>query len=459
MKNKKLLIYLGIGLVVLVIFMIIGKKAGWIGEEYLTKVSTEQVEKRSIVEIITANGKVQPEVEIRLSPEVSGEIVALEIIEGQQVKEGQLLLKINPKIYLSLIDRMEATVNTSKSNLANSKAMRAQVKAQFKQSERAYNRSKKLWNEKAIADSEYESVLSAYEVAQANVEASEQSVNAAAFQVKSSEASLKEAHENLSKTTIYAPMSGTVSRLNVEKGERVVGTAQMAGTEVLRIANLNLMEVKVDVNENDIVRVSLNDTAIVEVDAYLGRKFRGLVTEIANSANTQGTSADQVTNFEVKIRILHESYKDLIPVDNPTYSPFRPGMSATVDIQTMTRYNILTIPIQAVTVRADSTGTAKDDENKIQEVSNSTVKDEKDKKKTEVKIEPFEVVFLYADGKVQMQKVKTGIQDNLYIEITKGLTDSSEVVVAPYSAIAKKLKHDMKVEKVEKEELFERKKE
>lgn len=416
MKKKKTLRYLIIITILFIVLAVVGKKAGWFGEVHTYKVSTEKVSTKTIIETITANGKIQPETEVKISPDVSGEIVELYVIEGQEIKEGDLLLKIKPDIYLSNLDRMEATLNSAKAQLA-------QTEAQMVDKESTYNRMKKLWQSKTISDSEFEAAESAYLMAKANVDA-------ARFSVKSSEASLKEARENLNKTTIYSPISGTISQLNVEKGERVVGTAQMAGTEMLRIANLYLMEVKVDVNENDIVHVSYGDTAIIEVDAYLDEEFKGIVTEIANSANTAGIATDQVTNFEVKIRILPDSYKHLLPDGNPNYYPFRPGMSATVDIQTHTAYNVLSVPIQAVTTRMD------------------TLKE----KEKEEKIE--EIVFVYKEGKVFQTKVKTGVQDNEYIEITEGLTIDDEVVSAPYSAISKKLKDLMTVERVEKEALF-----
>jgi len=295
--------------------------------------------------------------------------------------------------------------------------------------------------------------LSQYEVAKAEVEAAEENVNSAIFSVKSSEAALKESQENLTKTTIYAPMSGTLSMLNVEKGERVVGTAQMAGTELLRIANLDKMEVIVSVNENDIVRVEYGDTALIEVDAYLDKKFKGIVTEIANSANVSGMGSDQVTNFDVKVLILKESYADLIPKDNPKFYPFRPGMSATVDIQTQSVYNVLCAPIQSVTVRQDSTKMAKKDkkaksgeEDEFEEEGKETVVTDMSQMK--------EVVFVINKGVVVMKYVKPGIQDNNYIEILEGISLDDEIIVAPYSAISKKLEAGMKVEIVAKEKLF-----
>ncbi len=451
MKKNKLLKYLIIAAVVLITLAIIGKNAGWFGKEKVVKVSTELAQKRTIIEIITANGKIQPETEVKLSPEVSGEIVLLNVIEGQEVKAGDLLVKINPEIYLSGIARMEASLNSAKSNLANSKARLAQTRAQFTKADLSYKRNKKLWEDKAISDSEFETAQSNYDVAKADVDAAKESVNSARYNVMSTDASLRESRENLAKTTLYAPMSGTISRLNVEVGERVLGTIQMAGTELLRIANLNLMEVKVDVNENDIVRVESGDTAIIEVDAYLGKKFKGVVTEIANSASVAGSGTDQVTNFEVKILILKTSYKELIPENKKNFYPFRPGMSATTDIQTNTKYNVLTIPIQSVTTRKDTTGTTKGKKSGMQKVENFEKDDTKKKKKDE---KPLIVVFEHEDGKALLKIVETGIQDDNYIEIVSGLTDSAEVITAPYSLISKKLKKGMLVEKVDKDKLF-----
>jgi len=462
MKKKKLLIYGGILLIVLIIFTIIGKKAGWIGKGFVTKISTELPSQRTIVEIITANGKVQPETEVKISADVSGEIVELYVKEGQEIKQGDLLAKIKPDTYLSNLDRMEAALNSSKSNVTTAKARLVQIKAQYLLTEQSYNRNKKLFDQGAISQSEFESAQSSYDIGKAQVDAAEQDVSTASYSVKSSEASLKEAKENLSKTSIFAPMSGTISKLNVEKGERVVGTIQMAGTEIMRIANLNKMEVIVNVNENDIVRVKANDTALIEIDAYLNHKFKGIVREIANSANSSNIgSTDQVTNFEVKISILADSYQDLIPKDKPNYYPFRPGMSATVDIQTKTKYSVLSVPIQCVTTRIDSTGTTEEKNSFVQgeEGDNQTdnANEKKENKKTDItkKEEPKEVVFVYNNGVVKMIYVKTGIQDNNYIEILTGLNEKDDVVSAPYNVISKKLKDKMKVEKVEKEKLFE----
>ena len=447
--KKRIIWILIIFVVVALIVGIVAKKKGWIGKAEETKVATEKVTKRTIVEVVSANGKIAPEFEVKLSPDVSGEVIELYVKEGDLIKSGQLLAKINPEIYLSNYDRTIAAFNTSQANLANSKAQLAQVKSQFINAKSSFDRNDKLHSQKTISDAEFESSKANYEVALAQVEAGEQSVKAAAFNVKNAEAGVKESKENLSKTSIYAPVAGTISKLNIEKGERVAGASQFgSGTEILRIANLLTMEVKVSVNENDIVRVALNDTALVEVDAYLNRKFKGIVTEISTSANTVGVSADQVTNFDVKIRLLLDSYKDLISADKPNDSPFRPGMSATVDIQTASKVNVLTLPIQAITSRADTSKVAAP---KVEKEGGQAQDDEKTKKKVEV---VQEYVFMYDNGIAKMVKVKTGIQDNMYIQVIEGLKEGQEIITAPYRAVSKKLKDGDKVKKVDPKDLY-----
>jgi HlyD family secretion protein len=317
--------------------------------------------------------------------------------------------------------------------MANAKAMMVQVEARFEQGRLSFNRNKKLWEERTISESEWEAAQSSFEVSRAEVTAAQQSVASSEYSVHSAEASLKEANENLVKTSVYAPMDGTVSLLNVEKGERVVGTEMMSGTEMLRVANLDRMEVLTEVNENDIVRVKMNDSALVEVDAFPDRKFKGLVTEIANSATTTGLTTDQVTNFEVKILLLKESYQDLIEKGN--LHPFRPGMSASVDIMTESKVQVLTVPLQSVTLMTDSLANA------------DSVRALDDKS------EAREIVFIYDNGKAATRPVKTGIQDNNYIEIISGLDENAEVVTAPYHVITKKLKDGALLKKVSKEEL------
>ena len=423
MKTNKILKIIGIITVLLIVLAFAGKRLGWFGKAETYKVAVEQGKLRSIIETINANGKIHPVTEVKISPDVSGEIVELYVKEGEYVKAGKLLAKIKPDIYISARDRAQASLNSAKARLE-------QVNASYVQAKLSFDRSNKLWEQKTISKSEIEQAEASYKMAKADV-------SAAIASVKSAEASLNEARENLIKTTLYAPIAGTIYGLNVEKGERVVGTAMMSGTEMMRIADLNMMEVVVEVNENDIVRVMLNDTANVEVDAYLDHEFNGVVTEIANSATTTGISVDQVTSFNVKIFLLKESYIDLISDGNTI--PFRPGMSATVDIQTETKYNILSIPIQAVTTRSDTIPTDSEDES----VQGS---DEKIK----------EVVFVVNEDKTisLMKEVETGIQDNNFIEIVSGIIEEEKVIIAPYSAISKKLNDSTLIEIVSKEELF-----
>jgi len=419
MKTNKILKFLLPIVIVLIIFAVVGKKQGWFGKALTVKVAVENAEKRQIVETVTANGKIQPEKEVKISPDVSGEIVELTIKEGDQVVKGQLLLRIKPDTYISQKDRSTAAISSARARLA-------QAEAQFTQADLSFKRNKQLYDEQTISKSEFEQSQSAYTVAKSEVDA-------AKFSIISAEASLKEANENLLKTSIYAPMSGTVSMLLVELGERVAGTNLMAGTELMRIADLSRMEAQVEVNENDIVRVDIGDTALIEVDAYLDTKFKGIVTEIANSAKTTGVSADQVTNFDVKILVLPESYSKLI--ENGGSNPFRPGMSATVDIQTELKKDILTVPIQSVTTRTDTTKTS-----------------------VTLSKEDIRTLVFITDGTYAIAKdVKTGVQDNNYIEILSGISAGDQVVSAPFSAISKKLSDSTLVEVVKKEVLFKEK--
>lgn len=415
MKNNKILKYLIIAVVILLIFAVVGKKAGWFGKAATVKVAVEYAERREITEAISANGKIQPEKEVKITPDVSGEIVELTVKEGDPVVKGQLLLRIKPDIYISQKDRSIAAISSARARLA-------QTEAQFTQAELSFNRSKQLFDEQTISKSDFEQAVASYNVAKSEVDASK-------FSVISSEASLKEANDNLIKTSIYSPMTGTVSMLLVELGERVAGTNLMAGTDIMRIADLSRMEAQVEVNENDIVRISLGDTALIEVDAYLDQKFKGIVTEIANSAKTTGVSADQVTNFDVKILVLPSSYENLAQKGG---NPFRPGMSASVDIQTESKPGILTVPIQAVTTRTDTTKAA-----------------------VSITDEDIRTIVFVTDGTYAFAKdVKTGIQDNNYIEILSGIEDSARVVSFPFSAISKKLSDSTLVEIVKKENLY-----
>jgi HlyD family secretion protein len=452
-KNKKLYWIIGAGAIVILVILIVMKRNGTIGPSQNVKVATDMVAKRTIVETVSANGKIQPETEVKLSPDVSGEIIELDVKEGDVIKKGQILAKINPEIYRSTLDRVIGALNSSKANLANSKARVAQVNAQFINAKNSFDRSKKLYDQKAISSSEYDQAVSTFEQAKAEVTAAEENVKASEFGVNSADASVKEANENFTKTTIFAPCDGIISKLDVEKGERVAGASQFSsGTEIMRIANMDLMRVNVSVNENDIVRVKLGDTALIEVDSYLNRKFKGLVTEIATSANTVGLTADQVTNFDVKVRILKESYADLQPKDQPTYSPFRPGMSANVDIRTKKVENVLTVPIQSVTTRVDSTKIKLASAVKKDAKPNSNQDDQNAKK---VDDPQQEIVFIYVNGVAKLVKVKTGVQDNSNIQILSGLNEKDEVISAPYAIVTKSLKDGDKVSKVDKAKLYE----
>lgn len=445
--------------IILIVFAVIGKKAGWFGGQDKKQVVVEQVEKRDITEIVSASGKIQPEVEVKISPDVSGEIVELNVKEGDRVKKGQLLVRILPDIYQSYVDRSVATMNATKANSENAKSRLVQAQSQFDKAKLTFDRNKKLYDEKLISASEWETIKSAFEVAKAEVDAAEQSLSGADFNVRSAEASVKEAQDNLRKTSIFAPVDGTISKLNVEKGERVVGTSQMAGTEMMTLANLSEMEVNVDVNENDIVRVNSGDTATIEVDAYLGKKFKGVVTEVANSANISGLSVDQVTNFTVKVRILRESYESISDPEHPGRAVFNPGMSATVDIMTKQARSVLSVPIQAVTTRDTASGTSKTatgaEKEGMQDEEAVQVKNEKEEKTLKTQdAKEVECVFVLENNNVKLVPVEIGIQDNNYIEIKKGLNVSQKVVSAPYSAIAKLLKDGDAVEVVKKDQLY-----
>ncbi len=413
MKKKKILVIV-ISVLVLIAFLIGGKKAGWFGKaDNLKQVEVALLEKMNLIETVSATGKIQPEVEVKLSSEVSGEIIELPIKEGQRVEKGDLLVKINPDLYQSSLQRSQASYQNIKANLE-------QAKASLKEAEANYNRNKTLFEKGVISQSEWDAVLSRYEVAQATKKS-------AYFNVQSAAATVNEAKDNLGRTTIYSPMSGTISKLDAELGERVVGTQQMAGTEILRVANLNEMEVEVDVNENDIVKINVGDSAIVEVDAYLDKKFKGLVTAISNSAN-DALSADQVTNFKVKVKILKESYADLLAGKGENYSPFRPGMTATVDIITNNKKDILAVPISAIVIKTDTTK------------SNTSGLDDK----------TYEAVFVKEEGKAKLQAIKTGIQDETNIEIIEGLKEGDKIITGPYSLVTKKLKDGHAVEEIKK---------
>ncbi|MBC7890598.1 MAG: efflux RND transporter periplasmic adaptor subunit [Sphingobacteriaceae bacterium] len=435
---------LGVLIIVLLGGLMAAKSAGWIGQPTSTEVTFATVGTSDITERVSASGKVQPEIEVKITPDVPGEIIALNVAEGDSVTKGQLLLKIRPDNYESLLARARATVNQTKANYEQTRSAIAQTEARLVRATADFNRNKKLYADKVISDSDYETSDANFRVAKQDVESARANVEAARFNVQSAEAGLRDASENLRKTTIYAPSSGTVSKLAVEFGERVVGTSQMAGTELLRIANLNNMEVRVNVNENDIVRVSLGDTVLIDVDAYTysGRKFKGIVTEMANTANGSGglsaasTSTDAVTEFEVKIRILRSSYRDLIDPKNKKAFPLRPGMTASVEIITERKPGVLSVPIAAVTTRGDASG--KPAAEPTEGDDNAQPTPEVAKGKTNEK--PQEVVFVRNGTKVQLRKVKTGISDFENIEIREGLKKGEVVVSGPFLVVSKRLK-------------------
>ena len=404
--------YIIIGGIILVIALTVASAKGWLGKtETGKKVYTQKVQRLDIVETVTGSGKVHPEREVKISSDVSGEIIELPVKEGQQVKKGDLLVKINPDLYQSGLKRAQASVQNARANLSQAEARLISAKQDFE-------RNKQLFAKGIISKADYDKAETNYKVAVANKKAAQFAVNTAL-------ANLSEAKDNLARTTIYAPISGTISRLNVELGERVVGTKQMTGTEIMRIANLNNMEAEVDINENDIVKIKVGDSARIDVDAYLKEQFKGVITEIANSAANRAGAGDQITNFKVKIRILPESYKHLTEGKPANYSPFRPGMTTSVDIISNIKKNVLAVPISAVTVRSDTTAHPKKDINTGDE--------------------NFEVVFVNDNGKAKIKVVETGIQDDNNIEIIKGLKEGDEIITGPYNLVSKKLKNGDKI--------------
>lgn len=436
------------------------KSQGWIGQPVAEEVVFASAKKTDIIEKVTASGKVQPEVEVKISPDVPGEIIGLYVEEGDSVIKGQLLAKIRPDNYEALLARADAAVNSSKANLEQARSGLSQAEARLVRATTDYNRNKKLYADKVISEADFENIEANYRVAKQDVETAKANVEAARFNVQSADAGLRDARENLRKTTIYAPSSGTISKLSVELGDRVVGTSQMAGTEMMRIANLNNMEVRVNVNENDIVRVSLNDSVIIDVDAYTssGRKFKGIVTEIASTANGSGSlsaaaaSTDAVTEFEVKIRILRDSYRDLIGRRNKKDIPFRPGMTASVEIITDRKADVLSVPIAAVTTRGNDKKEAENTESDNNSGS-TTTQQKKPLKREEAK----EIVFVHSAGKAVLREVKTGISDFENIEILSGLKEGEEIISGPFLAVSKKLKNgDLVKKKVEKTESTEK---
>jgi HlyD family secretion protein len=439
--------YILISLGALILLIIIAKATGLIGKPQLTQVATEKATVRTISETVSASGKIKPHVEVKISPEVSGEVVELPIKEGDVVKKGQLLCKIRPDILKSGFDRAVASYNTQRASVGNSGQMLKQAQATFDNQSSIYKRDKALYENKVLTTAEFEAARASYEGAKANLEASKQNVIGSTYGLAQSSASVKEARDNLAKTTIYSPVDGVVSKLSIQKGERVLGTQQFAGTEIMTISDLSQLDVNVDVNENDINRIKLGDSSKIQVDAFLGKDFTGIVTEIGSSANVVGTNADQVTNFTVKVRISPDSYKNLLVKTAENPSPFRPGLTATVDINT-NHAKSLAVPIQSVTTREQKKAPANGPGN------NNNNNQAQDDTKPQIAAPIKEYVFVYRAGKVKQVMVTTGIQDDTYIQILSGLKAGDEVVSAPFATISKLLNDNMTVEKVDKSKLF-----
>jgi HlyD family secretion protein len=416
-KKSNKLIYILLGVVIVVIaFAVIGKNAGWIGGEKELQVEVQEAKLTTIIEKVSASGIIEPEIEVKLSPDVAGEIIELNVNEGDSVKAGTLLVKIRPDNFISALDRTRANLNQQQANLAQARANLKRAEALFKRAELDFKRNETLYKDNVISTADFERIQAEFASAKNDLDAATQNVLGSEFIVKSAQATVNEAAENLRLTNVYAPVNGIVSKLLVEKGERVVGTQQMAGTEMMRIADLTRMEVRVNVNENDIIRISKGDTALIDVDSYSAKatKFKGVVTSIANSANTK-SSPDAVTEFEVKIRILNESYAELV-TEKMKY-PFRPGMTATVDIITQKKENVLAIPLSAVTTREKEIIEAKDGATKQKEL-----------------------VFVNENGKAKMIEIKTGISDFENIEILEGLKKGDEIISGPYMIVSKQIK-------------------
>ena len=443
MSQKRIYWIVGITLLILALVIVL-QKTGVIGEDHTVKVAVEEVGKHDIVETVTASGKIYPVSEVKISPDVSGEVIDLYVEEGDSVKKGQVLANINATIYQSMVNKANAQLNQTRSSVFNASALTMQAKAQLDQATSTYQRNKGLYDDKVISAMEFETADAAYKTAQANYKAALENIKGNEYGVASAQANVTEAVQNLHKTTIYSPMKGIVSKLFIKKGERVVGTAQMAGTEIMRVADMSKMKVDVEVGENDIQKVKFGDTANIEVEAYPNRKFKGQVVQISQSSTATGLQqsisslTDQVTNYTVSVELLPDSYKDLIAVDKRHF-PFRPGMSASVEILTKHQLQVLAVPINAVTTREEEDLGA-----------DKVVKEDKIK----------EYVFVVNDKNTTVLKqVTTSVQDNTYIQILTGLSEGEKIVVAPFSAIARTLKKDMKVRIVPKKELFDKKKE
>lgn len=445
-KKTKWIVFGSIALVVLLVAL---KYMGVYGKVEGTKVTAEAVKKRTITEIVSASGKIYPEIEVKVSPDISGEITELTVQEGDTVKKGQVVARIFADIYSITANQAAAGVAQTQAQVDNSKAALNALKAQMEQAEKAFEMQKQLFEEKVISKNEFNIAEANYKSSLANYNAAKEGIRSGQASVQSAQASLARANKDLSRTALVAPMDGVVSLLNVKKGERVVGSNMMAGTEMMRIADMAKIEVRVDVSEGDVPKVQLGDSAIVTVDAYSDRKFKGIVTQIASSNNgasaqsvTANTTTD-VTNYKVYIRLIPESYNDLLGKGK---WPFRPGMSASADIQTETHANALSVPINAVTTREINDSTKSKSSENADVAAGASLDD------LEV------IVFVVGkDNKVVKKRVKTGIQDINYMEITDGLKEGDMVISGPYDMISKVLKENDLVKVVDRKELFEKK--
>jgi HlyD family secretion protein len=444
-KSNKTLYYVIGGIVVLIVVLLVGKSMGIIGKPNEIEVEIAKSKRSTIVETVSASGTVQPVVEIKIAPEVSGEIIELNVEDGDSVKLNQLLVRIRPDVLMSQLERSEAGLSQQRANVLSAEAGLSRAQATFIRAEADYQRQEKLWNEKVISEADWQLAKQNYEIAKNDLTSSRQSLEAGKYIVMSTEASVREARENVRRTAVVAPMKGIVSKLNVKRGERVVGTIQMQGTEMLRIADLSVMEVRVNVNENDIVRVHNNDSVNIDVDAYAidNKRFKGVVTNIANTAKDK-LSTDAITEFEVRILVVSSSYQDLVKKGNRY--PFRPGMTASVEILTNKKENVMSVPLAAVTTR--NPNELNSDQNKQggppATNTNRAVDEKKDlSKKKEDKV----IVFINDGGTAKMVEVKTGISDYENIEIVSGVQDSTEVITGPFLAVSKRLKNGDKIRK------------
>lgn len=451
---KKLFLYIIGGSVLLALTLALKSCSG----DKTLKVTTEKVQYRNIMETVSADGNIQPTTIVKISPDVPGQIIELPVVEGQRVKKDALLAKIFPDNYRSALDQAEAAYNSSKAAVSNAQAQLISSQGQYNNQKISYERNQKLFQQGVIAQADMDAAKASYETAEANLKSAQDNIDAANYNAQSAEATMKQAQDNLVKTNVLSPIDGVIVGLLVKQGERVVGTAEMAGTEMMSVADLSNMEADVNVNENDIVNVKVGDTALIEVDAFINRKFKGVVVNVSNSANvsTNATSSvDQVTNFTVKIHILSSSYADLMP-PGTNDAPFKPGMSCTADIQVKSGKHILSVPIGAVTTRkgkglASDTGSGKSSSS-----TNNNTANANSKAKTQIAPEDsaHECVFLYQNGKSKMVRVTTGIQDDTYIEIKSGLKEGDEIISGPYTAVSEGLFDGSTVRKVDKSELF-----